>query len=129
MQKPLKLVTMTKRVDIEKLISKGEPAVDSLVPTVQEGTSTECSDIQVSISNLNKVNESLLLPELKTIYATSKGSSLQLFKYALQKKWKRETVRIFDGNVLAENRTPERKKEKLNISTDQERSSLVAHHR
>ncbi|KAK1357799.1 hypothetical protein POM88_051055 [Heracleum sosnowskyi] len=98
--------------------NSAQTPLDLLVPIVQEGASTECLDIQVSKSNLNKVDESIPPPELKTTGATSKGSSVQLFKYTFQRKRKRETVGISDGNVSSENFTPERKKEKKNISED-----------
>lgn len=83
--------------------NSAQTPVDLFVPIVQEGASTECLDIQVSKSNLNKADESTLPPDRKTTGATSKGSSLQLFKYTFQRKRKRETVRISDGNVPAEN--------------------------
>ncbi|KAL8123493.1 hypothetical protein AgCh_011464 [Apium graveolens] len=53
------------------------------------GASKECLDS----SNLNKVEECIPRPELKTTGATSEGFSLQPLKYTYQRKPKRETLK------------------------------------
>ena len=89
-----------KESDTEKLISNGELAVNILAPFLQESASAVSSDIQVSESNLKKVDEPILQSKLHTTDATSKGgSSLQLFKNTFQRKRKREIVSISDGDV------------------------------
>ncbi|KAL8123496.1 hypothetical protein AgCh_011465 [Apium graveolens] len=116
-----------KEGDAEKLISKGEPPVHKLVPSVKEGPSTKSSDIQVSKYNLKKVDEPILQPMLKTTDAPGKDSAVQYyFKHTFQRKRKRETVSISDGHVSADNHTPERRKGTPLASEEPSKSSFLA---
>lgn len=110
--------------------NKGESPVHISAPIVREGISTEKSDIQVSKANLKKISAPVLHSELKTTDATSGCPSLpmekKVVKYTFQRKRKRGTVNISNGNVLAENKTPERKEERPIESAAAEKSCLEA---
>lgn len=116
-----------KQSGTEGLIPNGDPPVNISVPSVQEGVSADSSDIEVSNSNLKKVDEHILKSKLKINDATNTGFSLQLFKYTFQRKRKREIVSISDGAVLADNHTLERRKETKDTSEQSEKSSLAAY--
>lgn len=119
-----------KDCDVENMITKGEALINISVPMRQEGGSTEPSVIQDSKTNLEKVNEPIIHSVSKASDTTNEVPSQpvnhRVIKYTFQRKRKRDTLTISDGNVSLENSTLKRKTvEKHNDSAEPDKSCLV----